>query len=156
MNMTSAEVENGVDDPGLAKPQTGNSTDDQFKGEKEKELHFTDREHGDSNNDLESSSKIKKKRALPIEPSPDSIAGSLRQRRRISNGCDDKWLPKVSEKIADIKQDVTNISSASSVDEEEEMHSKESVDDDIILHQREAQSMRSLLLLLNQAMITMS
>lgn len=127
VNLTSAEVENGVDDlPGLAKPQTGNSTDDQFKGEKEKEPHFTDKEHGDRNNDLKSSSKLKKKHALPIVPIPNSIAGRLRQRRRISNDCDDKQLPGVSEKIADIKQDV----SASGVDEEEEMHSKESVDDD--------------------------
>lgn len=127
VNLTSAEVENGVDDlPGLAKPQTGNSTDDQFKGEKEKEPHFTDKEHGDRNNDLKSSSKLKKKHALPIVPIPNSIAGRLRQRRRISNDCDDKQLPGVSEKIADIKQDL----SASGVDEEEEMHSKESVDDD--------------------------
>lgn len=127
VNLTSAEVENGVDDlPGLAKPQTGNSTDDQFKGEKEKEPHFTDKEHGDRNNDLKSSSKLKKKHALPIVPIPNSVAGRLRQRRRISNDCDDKQLPGVSEKIADIKQDV----SASGVDEEEEMHSKESVDDD--------------------------
>ena len=127
VNLTSAEVENGVDDlPGLANPQTGNSTDDQFKGEKEKEPHFTDKEHGDRNNDLKSSSKLKKKHALPIVPIPNSIAGRLRQRRRISNDCDDKQLPGVSEKIADIKQDV----SASGVDEEEEMHSKESVDDD--------------------------
>ena len=127
MNLTSAEVENGVDDlPGLAKPQTGNSTDDQFKGEKEKEPHFTDKEHGDRNNDLKSSLKLKKKHALPIVPIPNSIAGRLRQRRRISNDCDDKQLPGVSEKIADIKQDV----SASGEDEEEEMHSKESVDDD--------------------------
>lgn len=127
VNLTSAEVENGVDDlPGLAKPQTGNSTDDQFKGEKEKEPHFTDKEHGDRNNDLKSSSKLKKKHALPIVPIPNSVAGRLRQRRRISNDCDDKQLPGVSEKIADIKQDL----SASGVDEEEEMHSKESVDDD--------------------------
>ena len=127
VNLTSAEVENGVDDlPGLANPQTGNSTDDQFKGEKEKEPHFTDKEHGDRNNDLKSSSKLKKKHALPIVPIPNSVAGRLRQRRRISNDCDDKQLPGVSEKIADIKQDV----SASGVDEEEEMHSKESVDDD--------------------------
>ena len=127
VNLTSAEVENGVDDlPGLAKPQTGNSTDDQFKGEKEKEPHFTDKEHGDRNNDLKSSSKLKKKHALPIVPIPNSVAGRLRQRRRISNDRDDKQLPGVSEKIADIKQDV----SASGVDEEEEMHSKESVDDD--------------------------
>ena len=127
VNLTSAEVENGVDDlPGLAKPQTGNSTDDQFKGEKEKEPHFTDKEHGDRNKDLKSSSKLKKKHALPIVPIPNSVAGRLRQRRRISNDCDDKQLPGVSEKIADIKQDV----SASGVDEEEEMHSKESVDDD--------------------------
>ena len=127
VNLTSAEVENGVDDlPGLAKPQTGNSTDDQFKGEKEKEPHFTDKEHGDRNNDLKSSSKLKKKHALPIVPIPNSVAGRLRQRRRISNDCDDKQLPGVSEKIADIKQDV----SASGEDEEEEMHSKESVDDD--------------------------
>lgn len=127
VNLTSAEIENGVDDlPGLAKPQTGNSTDDQFKGEKEKEPHFTDKEHGDRNNDLKSSSKIKKKHALPIVPIPNSVAGRLRQRRRISNDCDDKQLPGVSEKIADIKQDL----SASGVDEEEEMHSKESVDDD--------------------------
>ncbi|KAM3757200.1 hypothetical protein ACB098_02G170500 [Castanea mollissima] len=103
VNMTSStEVENGVDDlHGLAKSLTGNSTDDQFNGEKEKELHFTDKEHGDRNNDLKSSSKLKKKCALPI-------------------------LPGVSENIADIKQNV----SASDVDEEEEMHSKESVDDD--------------------------
>ena len=127
VNLTSAEVENGVDDlPGLAKPQTGNSTDDQFKGEKEKEPHFTDKEHGDRNKDLKSSSKLKMKHALPIVPGPNSIAGRLRQRRRISNDRDDKQLPGVSEKIADIKQDV----SASGVDEEEEMHSKESVDDD--------------------------
>ncbi|XP_030973457.1 uncharacterized protein LOC115993651 [Quercus lobata] len=127
VNLTSAEVENGVDDlPGLAKPQTGNGTDDQFKGEKEKEPHFTDKEHGDRNNDLKSSSKLKKKHALPIVPSPDSIAGILRQKRRISNDRDDKQLPGVSEKIADIKQDAP----ASGVDEEEEMHSKESVDDD--------------------------
>ena len=127
VNLTSAEVENGVDDlPGLANPQTGNSTDDQFKGEKEKEPHFTDKEHGDRNNDLKSSSKLKKKHALPIVPIPNSVAGRLRQRRRISNDCDDKQLPGVSEKIADIKQDL----SASGVDEEEEMHSKESVDDD--------------------------
>lgn len=127
VNLTSAEVENGVDDlPGLAKPQTGNSTDDQFKGEKEKEPHFTDKEHGDRNNDLKSSSKLKKKHALPIVPIPNSVAGRLRQRRRISNDCDDKQLPGVSEKIADIKQDL----SASGVHEEEEMHSKESVDDD--------------------------
>ena len=127
VNLTSAEVENGVDDlPGLAKPQTGNSTDDQFKGEKEKEPHFTDKEHGDRNKDLKSSSKLKMKHALPIVPGPNSIAGRLRRRRRISNDCDDKQLPGVSEKIADIKQDL----SASGVDEEEEMHSKESVDDD--------------------------
>lgn len=131
VNMTSStEVENGVDDlHGLAKSQTGNSTDDQFKGKKEKEPHFTDKEHSDRNNDLKSSSKLKKKHALPIVPSPDSVAGRLRQRRIISNGRDDKQLPGVSENIADIKQDV----SASDVDEEEEMHSKESVDDDNII-----------------------
>jgi hypothetical protein len=130
-NMTSAEVENGVEDlPRLAKPQSGNNTDDQFKGEKEKEQHFTNKQLGDSNNDLESYPKLKRKHSLPIEPSPDSIAGRLRQRRRICNGHDDEGLLGVSEKIADIKQDVNNISLESSVEKEKEMHSKESKDGD--------------------------
>ncbi|KAM4128482.1 hypothetical protein ACJW30_02G170100 [Castanea mollissima] len=157
VNMTSStEVENGVDDlHGLAKSLTGNSTDDQFNGEKEKELHFTDKEHGDRNNDLKKRSPKHKKPAPAAEPShrhnelgmngrildikqvenkspastasipaSQSIVGRLRQRHRIGNGHDDKGLPGASEKIADIKQDVT-FSPESGV-EEDEMPSKES------------------------------
>ncbi|XP_030496131.2 uncharacterized protein LOC115712051 [Cannabis sativa] len=41
---------------------------------------------GDSNAPLETSRKLKAKRAVAVEPSPDSIAGRLRQRRRMDNG----------------------------------------------------------------------
>lgn len=51
--------------------------------EKGKGILFTD--GGDSSTALGTSSKLKKKRALAAEPSPDSIAGRLRQRRKANS-----------------------------------------------------------------------
>lgn len=53
------------------------------KVEKERCVMFTDNEHGgDSSTALKGSSKVKKKRVLAAEPSADSVAGRLRQRRK--------------------------------------------------------------------------
>lgn len=51
--------------------------------EKGKGILFTD--GGNSSTALGTSSKLKKKRALAAEPSPDSIAGRLRQRRKANS-----------------------------------------------------------------------
>lgn len=114
-----------VDDlHGLSKLHSEDKTDDQFKGEKEKELHSMDQEHGHSSNVMESHLKVNK-RALPNYQSPDSIAGRLRQRCRKGNSLDDERSPGVNEKISDVKEAVKNISSKNNVEKEKEMHSKE-------------------------------
>ncbi|KAK1586680.1 hypothetical protein Q3G72_005041 [Acer saccharum] len=60
----------------LSKPQLEDQSDSGVKDEQEKKLHYTNEQIA-----LESSPKPKKKRAAVV-PSPDSIAGRLRQRRR--------------------------------------------------------------------------
>lgn len=114
-----------VDDlHGLSKSHSEDKTDDQFKGEKEKELHYMDQEHGHSSNVMENHLKVNK-RALPNYQSPDSIAGRFRQRCRKGNSLDDERSPGVNGKISDVKEAVQNISSENNVEKEKEMHSKE-------------------------------
>ncbi|XP_062156761.1 uncharacterized protein LOC133864440 [Alnus glutinosa] len=114
-----------VDDlHGLSNSRSEDKTDDQFKGEKEKELHSMDQEHGHSSNVMESHLKVNK-RALPNYQSPDGIAGRLRQRCRKGNSLDDERSQGVNEKISDVKEAVKNISSENNVENKKEMHSKE-------------------------------
>lgn len=121
-NLNPPEVDHEVDDlHGLSKLHSEDKTDDQFKGEKEKELHSMDQEHGHSSNVMESHLKVNK-RALPIYQSPDGIAGRLRQRCREGNSHNDERSPGVNEKISEA---VENISSENNVEKEKEMHSKE-------------------------------
>lgn len=124
-NLNPPEVDNKVDDlHGLSKSHSEDKTDDQFKGEKEKELLSMDQEHGHSSNVMESHLKVNK-RALPIYQSPDSIAGRLRQRCRKGNSPNKERSLGVNEKISDVKQAVKNISSENNVEKEKEIHSKE-------------------------------
>ncbi|XP_059458036.1 uncharacterized protein LOC132187663 [Corylus avellana] len=121
-NLNPPEIDHEVDDlHGLSKPHSEDKTNDQFKGEKETELHSMDQEHGHTSNVMESHLKVNN-RALPIYQSRDSIAGRLRQRCREGNSHIDERSPGVNEKISEA---VENISSENNVEKEKEMHSKE-------------------------------
>ncbi|KAG6666366.1 uncharacterized protein LOC122306418 [Carya illinoinensis] len=135
-NMQSLVVDHEGDDfDELSKPQSGEEIDEQFQGDKEKELIPVDKEHGISNNVMESHLNLKK-RALPIDQSPDSISGRLRQRHRKGNGHNDDGLAGANEKISDVKLAI--ISSKSNAEQENEVHSEEIYKngDDIIAPKR--------------------
>ncbi|KAF7135745.1 hypothetical protein RHSIM_Rhsim08G0106600 [Rhododendron simsii] len=66
---------------------TSESSESELEGKKEEKLQVPDYKHSDNHVPLESSPKLKRKSPHPIaEPTPDSIGGRLRQRRRTGNG----------------------------------------------------------------------
>ncbi|XP_048335958.2 uncharacterized protein LOC107424729 [Ziziphus jujuba] len=99
---------------GLLKPQCENKGDD-FESEKEKEMGGT--EDIDSHTAL---SKLKRKPAQTIEPSIDTIAGRLRQRRK--EGHQDNDFQKPKENVSCCKDVVNKVLIGKEVDQEIEEH----------------------------------
>lgn len=70
----------------------------------DEERHVEDDKLADSTVALESSARLEKKLACATEPSPDSIGGRLRQRRRMGKGDGDVDLLGTNEQISDVQQ----------------------------------------------------
>ncbi|KAL5752832.1 hypothetical protein ACOSP7_023022 [Xanthoceras sorbifolium] len=100
---------------GFSKPQLEDQRDSGFRDEQEKKLHYTDKDIA-----LKGCPKPKKKRAAII-PSPDSIAGRLRQRRRKVNDLDDMELTAVNEKSLNVELPASNYLSEKKLEKEKEM-----------------------------------
>ncbi|XVF17759.1 hypothetical protein REPUB_Repub10bG0151400 [Reevesia pubescens] len=107
---------------GVLKPDAGNKRDDEFKCELENELTFTDKEPNDSPVTLERGPS--KKHAFCVEPSPDSIAGRLRQRR----GKDSSHNDETMEVIYKVKQDVNHVASGKKLVKQREMHDTHTIE----------------------------
>ena len=83
------------------------------KVEKQNEVLPSDIEHhGDGNAPLTTSPKLKRKHVLTSEPSPDSIVGRLRQRRRMGSHIDKKL--GLLEKNSDTLQAADHLSESTS------------------------------------------
>ncbi|POO02695.1 Zinc-finger domain of monoamine-oxidase A repressor R [Trema orientale] len=82
----------------------------EIKVEKRKEVLPSDIKHyGECNDPLETSPKLKPKRVQAAEPNPDSVAGRLRQRRRMGHSHDDEKLGLL-EKNSDTLQAANHLS----------------------------------------------
>lgn len=76
-----------VPDEKSALTSESESSESELEGKKEEKLQVPDYKHSDNHVPLESSPKLKRNSPHPIaEPTPDSIGGRLRQRRRTGNG----------------------------------------------------------------------
>ncbi|KAF3438882.1 hypothetical protein FNV43_RR17157 [Rhamnella rubrinervis] len=131
-NMGPCEAEHKVDDQfGLLKSHYENHCDG-FKSEKETEIAGIECFSSET-----TFSKPKRKPAQTIEPSMDTIAGRLSQRRKIGNG-QDNALQKPKEKVLCCKQGISEILTGMEVEQEKEQHftgSKQDIDGDIMLEE---------------------
>ncbi|KAJ6907408.1 hypothetical protein NC651_017958 [Populus alba x Populus x berolinensis] len=120
------------DDLALSMPKSEDMYENEFKSEEEKKETIICHEiHDDlalsmpkfeGNIPSESCLKHKRKHASAINPSPDSVAARLRQRRWKSNGKDDAEFMGVDEKASNVKPAVNAMSSSQNMEEENEMH----------------------------------
>ncbi|XWS45333.1 hypothetical protein CRYUN_Cryun15aG0127400 [Craigia yunnanensis] len=104
---------------GFWQPDSGNNRDDEFKCEHENELNFTDKEPNGSLVTMEIRSG--KKHAFSTEPSPDSVAGRLRQRHGKDSSHNDETMG-VNGKVLDVKQTVNDVVSEKKLVKERETH----------------------------------
>jgi len=128
----SAGTHEILDDLALSMPKFEDMYENEFRSEEEKkETRICHEIHDDlalsmpkfeGNIPSESCLKHKRKHASAINPSPDSIAARLRQRRWKSNGKDDAEFMGVDEKASNVKPAVNVMSSSQNMEEENEMH----------------------------------